>query len=330
MFLGFVPGPSMSSSKRGRKRNDTLPPNRARDVQRAFRARRAAHLQALEQRVSDLEEENTYLRQALNLPPANRPPLGKGPTGKDKAKPFDTSPAPPLSLRSRESSSADSPDSTRVSSHSPSQVSGLPSSHVDDVSGSQWDQPILLHEHPQSDMSSSSASSSYPLPPLNIPAIPSKPVQYNPYPSSIPSTSRSPVYMNSSQTDYPHSADRPMTSTYNSPTFTLRNSVRTSDDARTYYSYASHDDHLHASAAVISAPLHTHHRDTSLPYPSRRAMTDPQSTYTSDFTHIHLPSPHSIRLPSPPQGLQDGRGTSSGHIASRHTYETDGRVSGMS
>lgn len=38
------PANSMSS-KRGRKRNDNLPPNRARDVQRAFRARRAAHLQ---------------------------------------------------------------------------------------------------------------------------------------------------------------------------------------------------------------------------------------------------------------------------------------------
>lgn len=35
------------SSKRGRKRNDNLPPNRARDVQRAFRARRAAHLQVI-------------------------------------------------------------------------------------------------------------------------------------------------------------------------------------------------------------------------------------------------------------------------------------------
>ncbi|TEB34697.1 hypothetical protein FA13DRAFT_1599439, partial [Coprinellus micaceus] len=74
----------MSSSKRGRKRNDNLPPNRARDVQRAFRARRAAHLQALEQRVTELEEENAYLRQTLHLPPANRPPLGRGPTGKDR------------------------------------------------------------------------------------------------------------------------------------------------------------------------------------------------------------------------------------------------------
>ncbi|KAL1949302.1 hypothetical protein VTO73DRAFT_8183 [Trametes versicolor] len=80
------------SSKRGRKRNDNLPPNRARDVQRAFRARRAAHLEALEQRCSELEEENNTLRAALNLPPANRPLLGKGPTGKDKPKGNNKSP----------------------------------------------------------------------------------------------------------------------------------------------------------------------------------------------------------------------------------------------
>ncbi|KZT29694.1 hypothetical protein NEOLEDRAFT_1020572, partial [Neolentinus lepideus HHB14362 ss-1] len=78
------------SSKRGRKRNDNLPPNRARDVQRAFRARRAAHLQAMEKRLEEVEEENSRLRAALNLPPANRPPLGKGPTGKDKPKVFSS------------------------------------------------------------------------------------------------------------------------------------------------------------------------------------------------------------------------------------------------
>ncbi|KAJ7880681.1 hypothetical protein B0H13DRAFT_1522192, partial [Mycena leptocephala] len=74
------------SSKRGRKRNDNLPPNSARNNQRAFRARRAAHLEALQQRISELEEENGRLRQALNLPPANRPPMGTGPTGRDKTK----------------------------------------------------------------------------------------------------------------------------------------------------------------------------------------------------------------------------------------------------
>ncbi|KLO13051.1 hypothetical protein SCHPADRAFT_812788, partial [Schizopora paradoxa] len=73
-----------TSSKRGRKRNDNLPPNRARDVQRAFRARRAAHLQELEKRVTELEEENENLRVALSLPPANRVPLGHGPTGRDR------------------------------------------------------------------------------------------------------------------------------------------------------------------------------------------------------------------------------------------------------
>ncbi|KZV62101.1 hypothetical protein PENSPDRAFT_591928, partial [Peniophora sp. CONT] len=78
------PQPSQPNAKRGRKRNDNLPPNRARDVQRAFRARRAAHLEALEARVQELEDENAQFRVALNLPPANRPPLGKGPTGKDK------------------------------------------------------------------------------------------------------------------------------------------------------------------------------------------------------------------------------------------------------
>ncbi|KAH7341770.1 hypothetical protein B0J17DRAFT_647877 [Rhizoctonia solani] len=78
--------PSVPASKRGRKRNDNLPPNRARDVQRAFRARRAAHLQDLESRVEILETENYRLRQMLSLPPSDRQPLGRGPTGRDPGK----------------------------------------------------------------------------------------------------------------------------------------------------------------------------------------------------------------------------------------------------
>lgn len=74
------------ATMRGRKRTDDPTPNRARDIQRAFRARRAAHLESLEQRIRELDEENLYLRKMLNLPPANRPPLGKGPTGRGVAK----------------------------------------------------------------------------------------------------------------------------------------------------------------------------------------------------------------------------------------------------
>jgi hypothetical protein len=109
--------------KRGRKRNDDLPPNRARDVQRAFRARRAAHLQVsprhplcaagirrLMQNCRRSSSASTTsktrttvraaapvrslrslmacagLRAALGMPPAERPALGKGPTGKDRPK----------------------------------------------------------------------------------------------------------------------------------------------------------------------------------------------------------------------------------------------------
>ncbi|KAJ7938990.1 hypothetical protein B0H13DRAFT_1584724, partial [Mycena leptocephala] len=74
------------SFKCGSKRNDNLPPNPADNKQHAFRARRAAHLEALQQRISELEEENGRLLQALNLPPANYSPMGRGPTGRDKPK----------------------------------------------------------------------------------------------------------------------------------------------------------------------------------------------------------------------------------------------------
>ncbi|THV02845.1 hypothetical protein K435DRAFT_962814 [Dendrothele bispora CBS 962.96] len=333
------------SSKRGRKRNDNLPPNRARDVQRAFRARRAAHLQALEQRVAELEEENNCLRQALSLPLANRPPLGKGPTGKDKPKAFDPVPPPPLSLRSRDSSSADSPGSTRVSSNSPSQVA-LGPTRVDDASP--WEQTILIHDQHQQqpDHPSSSASNSYPLPPMSAPAVSSKSIQYNPYPntltSSSASSSRSPMYIGNSQTNYSHSADRPMPSSYGSPSFTtVRNPVR--EDQRGggggHYSYSPspyqpHDDS--PLPAPVSAPIHHSNRDSSVPYSTRRSLTEPQPSYPgtmhSGFPNLQLPSPQNIRLPSPPQGLQDSRGGSGSHLSSaRQSYGPDGRsISGMS
>ncbi|KAG9118848.1 hypothetical protein FRC07_006437, partial [Ceratobasidium sp. 392] len=77
-------------SSRGRKRNDNLPPSRAREVQRAFRARRKQHLSALEERIDVLETENARLRQMLALPPSDRQPLGRGPTGREPARRVST------------------------------------------------------------------------------------------------------------------------------------------------------------------------------------------------------------------------------------------------
>ncbi|WWD09237.1 hypothetical protein V865_007359 [Kwoniella europaea PYCC6329] len=70
---------------RGRKPNDKLPPSRAREVQRAFRLRRAEHLATLEERILHLEQENGSLRALLNLPLADRGRIGSGPTGRGKA-----------------------------------------------------------------------------------------------------------------------------------------------------------------------------------------------------------------------------------------------------
>jgi hypothetical protein len=56
-----------------------------------MRRARSSHTvpcQAMEERVAELEEENDRLRTALNMPPAQRPALGKGPTGKDKPRPL--------------------------------------------------------------------------------------------------------------------------------------------------------------------------------------------------------------------------------------------------
>jgi hypothetical protein len=66
--------PPPAKSRRGRKQNDSLPPSRSRDVQRAFRARRAERLAYLEARVVELEAENADLRARLGLPEPIRPP----------------------------------------------------------------------------------------------------------------------------------------------------------------------------------------------------------------------------------------------------------------
>ncbi|KAG7089843.1 hypothetical protein E1B28_011488 [Marasmius oreades] len=320
------------SSKRGRKRNDNLPPNRARDVQRAFRARRAAHLQALEQRVSELEEENDCLRQALNLPVANRPPLGKGPTGKDKPKHTEPSAMThhvlPLSLHSRDSSA--SPPSTRISSHSPPNslnraVGSVEASQVDD---SVWDQTITMSD---SELPSSSASSSYPLPPPP-PGMSSKSHPFHPFsnglaPSPLQSTSRaSPVYINSNP-NYSPPTERSLASSYNTPNYSIRGDV----SSRTHFSYTApyHPQEHHTSFAIGSGV----HSPTlpSTPDPNRRSVTEAQQPYTINqvFPHLSTPTmPHQahqgIRLPSPPR-LQESHGAHS----SAQDLDTDGRGNSM-
>ena len=76
------PGPSRSSSTTTTPSSTALG---ARDVQRAFRARRAAHLAKLEDRILELEAENNRLRALMALPTVGRDDLGSGPTGRGKS-----------------------------------------------------------------------------------------------------------------------------------------------------------------------------------------------------------------------------------------------------
>ncbi|KAF5326874.1 hypothetical protein D9619_004376 [Psilocybe cf. subviscida] len=246
--------PSMSS-KRGRKRNDNLPPNRARDVQRAFRARRAAHLQALEQRVSELEEENDYLRLALHMPPSQRLPLGKGPTGKDKARTQDTMPF----ASSRESSAVESPPS-RETSASPTEMTvsmshnGHPMTVIDP---NDWEDSMLMndpHHHPNSSTEAGSSNMAYHISPIPAPLsapLAVKPLMY-PYNHNFSSSSRSvPLY---SETPAPYSGpDRAGGSGYGSSCFQLRNEVR-EEQPRTQYSYPQHSFAAHDSSMHSQSP----------------------------------------------------------------------------
>lgn len=69
------------TQKRGRKQDDSLPPSRSRDVQRAFRARKAEYVSTLEARIKRLEMENTELRERLGEGPRSITPSSSVPPG---------------------------------------------------------------------------------------------------------------------------------------------------------------------------------------------------------------------------------------------------------
>ncbi|KAH9928693.1 uncharacterized protein B0H18DRAFT_1117878 [Fomitopsis serialis] len=309
------------SSKRGRKRNDNLPPNRARDVQRAFRARRAAHLEALESRVTELEEENNNLRAALNLPPANRMPLGKGPTGKDRPKSLSqpqqsntasqpgSSTLPPIqflpqvsptnSLPSMPVSRHDSPSSASTRTHSLSPTAFNPSlgqaGPMSGMDSSPWDSSAYMGKD-QPEPGPSSTSNSYTIPPVPGPST----SHSSAYASSTSRQSLDESYV--PLTSYQYSPERSMASDpYSGITgsgFLLRDERR----PFTYQqpSFPTHAGQLHAHSSPVSAVSpsmpsgggqHIHS-----PYAHRRSATEPQG-YRSN---IQLGSIPQMRAPQPP------------------------------
>lgn len=300
----------------------------------------------MEQRVSELEEENDCLRQALNLPPANRPLLGKGPTGKDKPKLNDSA---QLFSSSRDSSSvdADSPTSTRTSSLSPSAITASMPSRSVQVVDAPWE-PLVVNDHPDTQMST--ASPTFQLPPMSAP-LPSKPFQYPSVYSSPPMHSMSPaarhsisgpLYTMDSQTFAPQSEDRPMSTTYGSNgSYMMRMDSMREQQRHPDYSYhqSPYDSHsMSAESPPATAPAHSHSHlsqresySAALAYPHRRSQTEPQ--YSIGFSHLPPPPPPSqnlMRPQSPPRLQEEGMQPHSQSYPRHATYAPDGRLDSLS
>lgn len=259
----------------------------------------------------ELEEENNALRVALNLPPASRPSLGKGPTGKDRPRTLEGgSRSYPSSAKSRESSNADldSPPSTRTHSLSPSAMTSVrpsPRSAPALDSGGAWDQSLLMGEQHADGQGGSNA---YPLPHGST-AIQKGVHQYSfsdPMPPNPRSNMGSSMYMGSQQSHYSPTSERPMGSTYGSAGYIARD---TRDEQYSYSQaqYSNHDSGLQSSPTTHHPQLH-HPRESvsatsTVPYSQRRSNTEPQYRAVLGQQQTHLPHPmqlnNNVRLPSP-------------------------------
>lgn len=258
----------------------------------------------------------------VGWPPDTRPPLGKGPTGKDRPKGFDSGSGQSdfFSSHDSETDVADS-SSPRTSSLSPSDITTTPSRQMQ-VMDESWDQALIMNEH-QSDVPSSSESTYQLSPMTSIPApIPSKALSYPQYASSLPSSSRNSTGMSSnnmsssnmyigSPASYPNAGTSERTMHHYSSNFgNIRGGDMRVESPRHHYSYSqspypgpAQDPCMQTPPPVPVPGNATHqsaHRESSTQYGHRRSLTDSQ-TYTIGQGFPHLPNPaqlqQNIRLP---------------------------------
>jgi hypothetical protein len=267
--------------------------------------------------VAELEEENEQYRQALNLPPSNRPPLGKGPTGKDKPKapyssrpPSSTNSTPStstvlpsltttVSAKSRPSPESPSSSSARTHSLSPSNSMSVPSQQFRKTpptlpgleTGSSWDhQSMVMPKEQQQQQQSanqhtSPRTASFTLNPGPHSAQP----QLTSFGYSEPMPSRSTqsnaLYMShpSQSLPPPPPPDRPQSvrEQYSEPQFVLRD-VR---EERQHYSFSQpsfpspHDGSLHSPVPHDTSQMN------SMAMPQHRDQMNSAQQQQQSFAH---------------------------------------------
>lgn len=262
--------------------------------------------------MSELEEENNCLRAALNLPAANRPSLGKGPTGKDKPKSLESTPivAQSISSKSRESSPVGaSPSPGRSESDSPSVVSG--NLRTPPVIEGHWDDNFMIDQQSQPSHVSSSSPASYSLRPVPPSMSQKSPHQFtfsNPMPPPPRSMISNSVSAHPLQPSYTQTADRPIATGYNDMNYLLCD-VRESPHYPYSYQQPSQFNPDHAMPPPSQHPIHSpqNHaqqrpplQHSSITY-QRRSINEPFRPLGSDL-HLPSPPPHqqAVRLASPP------------------------------
>lgn len=241
--------------------------------------------QELQQRVEELEEENYWFRMTLGLPPSNRPPLGRGPTGRDKSKIYERTP-----VSSGQSSSTSIPNqelfSFNPSSHtinvSKSSVCAKPMHPTD--AHSPWAN-ITSPEGHQSEVRQQSNPSYQPSPP-----VAPLPLKYSPYPylnNSLPtSSSRNSTSNTLSTSVHSHSSDGSLQHNYSGRNLrypTLRGDPYTSSPFE-----AQHHGNLHGQSPSPAASLYPqirhqplqHTRDSPVSYASAHRRADLQNSHT--------------------------------------------------
>lgn len=212
----------------------------------------------------------------------------------------------------------------------------MPSRSMQVVEGGSWDQSLLLSDQPSVQNSS---EPSYQLSSMSSPG-PSKALQYSyTNDNSVPSSTRSSSLQNNIYiSNFSQSTDRQMGNNYGNQAFVMRGDMR--DDPREQYSYPqssyqSHDPNMHPQSPSPSASnLHSHPapigRQSSLPYPHRRSLTEPQG-FSVGQGYTHLPNPTQLEgsarqtdLPRVQESLNHA------HPSHRHTYASDGRINSLS
>ena len=270
---------------------------------------------ALEEKVSELEAENNCLRQALSLPPSRRPPLGRGPTGKDRPRKFRDSILQSLSPQPSHESSADlSPTSFPTSQSLTYMADSMSSRCAAAAVPSAWNESMSLNNQSHqtlqhSDLIEPSHS------PHRLSAIPAWAVsmkQYASYVNPVPSSSREfPCVYQSLNVlnDHTQSPDRPTSISRNYSNQNFSSLVACAGEIREEihqeyvytHAYYQHDLNMRSQSPSPTSQLHPHvnslQHDSTTPFSHRRSSLNPQGfSIGQGFTHL----PNSAQLQNNP------------------------------